>query len=154
MDPLAGNYSVNKENISTEIKILLSGSVRGPVYDRMRRETAPVTAPKSGTLAPLRALIRGKEDPLLEMRKGLGMAAMSAKAQSVLGTRIITVSAESTIPEIASAYANTLVAEYIAQTAQQRTINSQQTSQWLQTQLEENASQSGAGGEPDAGLRS
>ena len=137
VDPLAGNYSVNKENISTEIKILLSGSVRGPVYDRMRRETAPVTAPKSGTLAPLRALIRGKEDPLLEMRKGLGMAAMSAKAQSVLGTRIVTVSAESTIPEIASAYANTLVAEYIAQTAQQRTISSQQTSQWLQTQLEE-----------------
>jgi len=137
VDPLAGNYSVNKENISTEIRIMLSGSIRGPVYDRLRRETAPMTAPKNGTLAPLRAFIRGKEDPLLEMRKGLGMAAFSLKAQSVLGTRIITVSSESTIPEIAAAFANTAVAEYMAQSAQQRTINSQKTSQWLETQLEE-----------------
>ena len=89
VDPLAGNYSVNKENISTEIKILLSGSVRGPVYDRLRRETAPVTPPKNGTLAPLRAIIRGKEDPLLEMRKGLGLAAMSLEVQPIVGTRII-----------------------------------------------------------------
>jgi succinoglycan biosynthesis transport protein ExoP len=137
VDPLAGNYSVNKENISTEIKIITSGSIRGPVYDRLRRETAPVTAPRNGTLAPMRAFFRGKEDPLLEMRKGLAMAAASLRAQSVLGTRIVTVSCESTIPEIAAAYANTVVQEYMAQSAQQRTINSQKTSQWLETQLEE-----------------
>ncbi|HEY3824903.1 MAG TPA: polysaccharide biosynthesis tyrosine autokinase [Bryobacteraceae bacterium] len=140
VDPLSSNYSVNKENISTEIRILTSGSIRGPVMERLRREIAPVTAPRSGTLAPLRALLRGKEDPLLEMKKGLGIAAGSLRATSILGTRIISVSAESTIPEIASTFVNTLVQEYQQQSAQQRTVNSQQTSQWLATQLEETRS--------------
>jgi len=137
VDPLAGNYAVNKENIATEIRIIESASIRGPVIERLRRETAPVTPPKGGTLAPLRALVRGKEDPLVEMMNGLGMAAWTLKAQPILGTRIINISAESTIPDIAATFVNTIVAEYIAQSAQQRTISTQKTSQWLETQLEE-----------------
>ena len=105
--------------------------------ERLRRETAPETPPKGGTLAPLRSLVRGKEDPLLEMRNGLGMAAGSLKVQPIIGTRIINVTAESTIPDIAANFVNTLVAEYMAQSAQQRTISTQKTSQWLETQLEE-----------------
>jgi len=137
VDPLAGNYAVNKENIATEIKIIYSNSIRGPVIDRLRRETAPVTPPKGGTLAPLRALVRGKEDPLVEMRKGLGMAAYSLKVTPILGTRIITISCESTIPDIAANFANTIVAEYVTRSAQDRTASTQKTSQWLETQLEE-----------------
>jgi succinoglycan biosynthesis transport protein ExoP len=140
VDVLNSGSSGNKESISTELRILSSGSIRGPVMERLRREIAPMTAPRSGTLAPLRAFVRGKEDPLLEMRTGLGMAAGTVRATSILGTRIISVSAESTIPEIASTYVNALVQEYQQQAAQQRTVNSQQTSQWLATQLEETRS--------------
>ena len=61
----------------------------------------------------------------------------SLRATSILGTRIVSITCESTIPEIASTYANATVAEYMAQSAQQRTISSQKTSQWLETQLEE-----------------
>ena len=137
VDPLAGNYGVSKDNINTEIKILLSGSMRGPVADRLRRETAPITPPKGGVLSPLRVFIRGKEDPLLEMRKGISMAAGSLNAKVVLGTHIIYISCESTIPDIAAAFANAVAAEYMAQSAQQRTISTQKMSQWLETQLEE-----------------
>jgi succinoglycan biosynthesis transport protein ExoP len=137
VDPLAGNYAINKENINTQIRIIQSSSIRRPVMDRLRRETAPVTPPKGGTLYPLRALIRGKEDPLGEMLNGLYMAAGSLKVAPVIGTRIINISCESTIPDIASAFVNAVVAEYTAQSAQQRTISSQKTSQWLESQLEE-----------------
>jgi capsular exopolysaccharide synthesis family protein len=136
-DPLAGNYAVNKESISTEIRIIQSASIRAPVTDRLRRETAPVSPPKGGTLAPLRTFFRGKEDPLLEMRQGLGMAAGTLKVQPIIGTRIIYITSESTIPDLASGYVNAVVAEYQAQSAQQRTISTQKTSQWLETQLED-----------------
>lgn len=136
-DPLAANYSVNKENIATAIRIITSASIRGPVNDRLRRETAPVAPPNGGTLAPVRKLAAGKQDPLMEMRRGLGMAAGTLKAQSVLGTRLVLITAESTIPDIAASYANAVVQEYIAQTTQQRTVNTQRQSQWLETQLEE-----------------
>ncbi len=136
-DPLAGNYAVTKDNINTQIRILMSASVRGPVVDRLRRELAPVTPPKGGALSGLRVLIRGKEDPLLEMRKGLNMAAGSLRIQMVPLTHIIYISSESTIPDIASTFANAIAAEYQAQSTQQRTISTQKMSQWLDTQLEE-----------------
>ncbi|HWE53635.1 MAG TPA: polysaccharide biosynthesis tyrosine autokinase [Bryobacteraceae bacterium] len=137
VDPLAGNYSVSKENIATAIRIIQSGSIRGPVIDRLRRETAPVAPPYGGTLAPMRKLFAGKQDPLVEMRRGLIMASATLKAQVVIGTRLVVISAESTIPDLASGFVNAVVAEYIAQTTQQRTVNTQRTSQWLETQLEE-----------------
>jgi polysaccharide biosynthesis transport protein len=137
VDPLAGNYAVNKENISTEIRIIMSASIRRPVIERLRRETAPMIPPQGGTLYPLRALIRGKEDPLAEMANALTMAAVTLKAVPVPGTRIINIGCESTIPDIAAAFANAIVAEYAAQNAQQRTISTQKTSQWLESQLEE-----------------
>jgi capsular exopolysaccharide synthesis family protein len=137
VDPLAGNYAINKDNINTEIRILLSASMRGPVADRLRRETAPMTPPKGGVLSPLRELVRGREDPLLEMRKGISIAAGTLRAQVLLGTHIINISCESTIPDIASAFANAVAAEYMAQNSQQRTISTQKMSQWLETQLEE-----------------
>jgi polysaccharide biosynthesis transport protein len=137
VDPLAGNYGVGKDNINTEIRIIKSSSIRGPVMDRLRRETAPVTPPKGGALSPLRAFFRGKDDPLTEMRRGLGMAAGSLSAQNLLGTHIILISSESTIPDIAANFANAVAAEYMAQAAQQRTISTQKMSQWLESQLEE-----------------
>ncbi len=96
-----------------------------------------MTPPKGGALAPLRSFVRGKEDPLLEMRNALGMAAGTLKAQPVLGTRIINITAESTIPDIGAGFVNAIVAEYMSQSAQQRTISTEKTSQWLESQLEE-----------------
>ena len=76
-------------------------------------------------------------DPLREMQGGLGMAAFSLHAKSVTGTRIIAITTESTIPEIASNFVNTLAIEYIAQNTQLRSTTTQKTSQWLESQLEE-----------------
>jgi succinoglycan biosynthesis transport protein ExoP len=137
IDPLAGNYAITKDNINTEINIIQSASILGPVIDRLRRETPPEAPPKGGTLYPLRALIRGKEDPLTEMRNGIYMAAGTMRAQVIPGTRIIKIKSESTLPDIAAAFVNAIVQEYMARSAQQRTVSTQKTSQWLESQLEE-----------------
>jgi succinoglycan biosynthesis transport protein ExoP len=140
VDPLAGtgNYSSTQANINTQLRIIESGSVRAPVTERLQRETTPMTPPTTNVIDKLRQKIRKTPlDPLQEMKGGLGMAASSLKAKSILGTRIIAISCDSTIPDIAANFANTIAAEYIAQSTQLRSTNTQRTSQWLESQLEE-----------------
>lgn len=139
-DPQAGTgvYSSTPVNINTQIHIIESGSVRGPAMDRLRREMTPAIPPAKGLLAPLRAKLRsGPVDPMREMRRGLSMAAFSLKAKAILNTRIVAITADSTVPEIASSFVNAITAEYMSQNSQQRAISSQRTSQWLETQIEE-----------------
>lgn len=134
----SGNYTVNAANINTQIRIIESASVRMPVIERLARETTPVLPPAKTYIDRIRERIRRSPmDPLREMQAGLGMAAFSVHAKSIPTTRIISISCQSTIPEIASTFVNTLAQEYIAQSNQQRSTATQQTSQWLEGQLEE-----------------
>jgi succinoglycan biosynthesis transport protein ExoP len=139
VDPQAGTgaYATTPANINTQIRIIESFSIRGPVIDRLRRELAPVTPPVHGMLAPLRARLRGPDDPIVGMRTGLMMAAGTLKARAILNTRIIQITSDSTVPDIAANYENAVAAEYVAQNSQQRALTSQRTSQWLETQIEE-----------------
>jgi capsular exopolysaccharide synthesis family protein len=140
VDPQAGtgSYSSNQSNINTQLKIIESASVRVPVLDRLQRETTPVTPPANTSIDKLRQKVRrAPMDPLQEMKGGLGMAASTLKAKSVLGTRIIAITCDSTIPDIAANFANTIATEYIAQNTQLRSTSTQKTSQWLESQLEE-----------------
>jgi succinoglycan biosynthesis transport protein ExoP len=139
VDPQAGTgaYATTPANINTQIRIIESVSIRGPVVDRLRRELAPVAPPVHGMLAPLRAKLRGPDDPIVGMRNGLMMAAGTLKARVILNTRIIQITADSTVPDIAANFVNAVAAEYVAQNSQQRALTSQRTSQWLETQIEE-----------------
>jgi capsular exopolysaccharide synthesis family protein len=134
----AGNYQVNAINTNTQIKIIESASVRMPVMERLSRETTPVVPPARTTMDKIRQrLRRAPMDPLREMQNGLGIAGFTLHAKSVTGTRIISITTTSTIPEIAANFVNTLAQEYIAQNSQQRSTTTQKTSQWLESQLEE-----------------
>jgi polysaccharide biosynthesis transport protein len=134
----AGAYATTPANLNTQIRIIESYSIRQPVLDQLGRELSPVTPPVHGMLAPLRAkLRRSPDDPILEMRRGLLMAAETMRATVILNTRIISITADSTVPEIASNFVNAVAAEYVAQNSQQRALSSQRTSQWLETQIEE-----------------
>lgn len=139
VDPQAGTgaYASTPANINTQIRIIESLSIRGPVIDRLRRELTPEPPPVNGMLAPLRAKLRAPDDPIVAMRSGLMMAASTLNARVILNTRIIQITADSTVPEIAANFVNGVAAEYLAQNSQQRAITSQRTSQWLETQIEE-----------------
>jgi capsular exopolysaccharide synthesis family protein len=86
----------------------------------------------------LRRRIRSRPvDPMLDMREGISMAIMSLRAKPVIGTRIIAVSCDSTVPEIAAAYVNNIAQEFMAQNVNERTSNAQKTAQWLDSQVQE-----------------
>lgn len=141
VDPQAGtgSYSPTQLNLATQLKIIESSTLRGAVLERLDRETTPIPLPKEG--------IRGRvhdwlgigisEDPLQETKNALFIAGSTVQARPITGTRILMVSAESTIPEVAANFVNTLANEYISQSFQQRTGTAQRTNQWLESQLEE-----------------
>lgn len=139
IDPQAGqgNYGINQTNINTQLKIIESSGVRSQVLENMMRETTPVLPPSRDLTNRIRArLHRAPMDPLQATLGAIRAATFSVKAKSVTGTRLITITCESTIPEIAAMYLNQLANEYIAQNTQQRYTTTRQTSQWLQSQLE------------------
>lgn len=140
VDPQAGtgNYSATALNLQTQLRIIESGSLRGPVMERLERETTPVLPPQGGNLAKLRAWFNpDSQDPLKSMKAALAMANGTLTARIVPQTRIIAVTCESTNPEIAASFLNTLAAEYLSQNLQIRSTNSQKTTQWLAGQIEE-----------------
>ena len=140
VDPQAGTgaYSTNTLNIETQIRILESGSLRGPVIDRLLRETTPSLPPQSGLLAQARKLLHiGNDDPLESTRGAIFTANGTMNAKSILGTRIIVITCESTNPDVAAAYVNALAADYISQNSEIHAVNAQKTGQWLAGQLEE-----------------
>lgn len=140
VDPQAGTgaYSPNSINIETQIRILQSGSLRGPVVDRLQRETTPSLPPQTGFIADVRRLLHmNNNDPIESTRQAISAANGNLKAKNIIGTRIIALTSESTNPDIAAAYVNALAADYISQTAEIHSVNAQKTGQWLAGQLEE-----------------
>ncbi len=140
VDPQAGTgaYSPNSLNIETQIKILESASLRGPVIERLQRETIPSLPPQRGFISEARAWLHiQNSDPLGSTRNAITLANEGLKAKNILGTRIIALTCESTNPEVAAAFVNALAADYISQTAEIHSVNAQKTSQWLAGQLEE-----------------
>lgn len=140
VDPQAGtgSYTPTGLNIATQIKIIESASVKGPVMDRLERELTPVMLPQNAVVAKLRAWLRIEpQDPLENMKRGLGTAISTLTVRALTGTRIIMLSAESTTPEVAASFLNALAQEYISQNSQSRSTSTQKTTQWLEGQIEE-----------------
>jgi capsular exopolysaccharide synthesis family protein len=137
IDPQAGSYSPTTVNISTQLRIIESASLRGPVLDRLTREAIPIPAPQAGAMAKLRAKLglSGVSDPLEQTKTAVRIAASNVDARAISGTRIILLSVSSTIPEVAASFANSLASEYMAQNSQGRTGSVQRMSQWLEGQL-------------------
>jgi capsular exopolysaccharide synthesis family protein len=140
VDPQAGTgaYSTNSINIETQIRILQSGSLRGPVIDRLQRETTPSLPPQNGLISDARRLLHIRsDDPLESTRQAIGVANENLKVKNILGTRIIALTSESTNPDVAATFINALAADYISQAAEIHSVNAQKTGQWLAGQLEE-----------------
>jgi succinoglycan biosynthesis transport protein ExoP len=134
----ASTYSPSSGNIGTQIKIIQSNSVLRPVYERMAREIPPTTPPTDGFLNELHAKLRRQPmDPVAETRDGLILAFSTVKAKLIPQTTIISISCDSTIPQIASSVVNAIAQEYVVRNAQLRSTTLQQTSQWLESQMEE-----------------
>ena len=130
--------SSSQLDIQTDIQVLRSATFLRRVLDRLQLETVPPPPIQNDIFSRVRRRIRTNvQDPLAQMKEGLNFAVTTFSARPVNETRIIEITCDSTTPEIASAFVNTVANEYIEQSLQQRTQTAQQTNQWLTGQLEE-----------------
>lgn len=144
VDPQAsgGIYSATQSNILTQVEILNSSSMRQRAAERLEREAIPTLPPRGSGMAGVFNVLRqavglGPSTPVEAMREAIQTAVGTARAQALEGTRVVRVSCQSTIPEVASEYVNVLVAEYQEQSLEVRARSSRTTNQWLESQMKE-----------------
>jgi len=133
VDPqAAGNYSATEFNVQTQLKLLASESLLARVREKMAPETLPFASPQTGLLARVRTRLRVvPADPIEFIRDSLEMAALTVNSKAWPSTRVIEIRSDSTSPEIAATFLNTLTSEFIDQTLEGRSKSAQKTNQWL-----------------------
>jgi succinoglycan biosynthesis transport protein ExoP len=135
---VGGGDDASQVNVQTQIQLLKTSSFLRRVMERLQLETVPPPPVQNDVFSQLRHRLRtSTQDPLALMKEGLTMALKTFSARPVTGTRIIEIECDSTSPDIAANFVNTLASEYIEQNAQGHAQTSQQASQWLSGQLEE-----------------
>jgi succinoglycan biosynthesis transport protein ExoP len=140
VDPMAMTAAVSDATINaqTQISIIKSGSILGPAAERMERENPSVVSPPSDPFSKIRNRLGVvPKEPVQAFQEAMTEAGKSLVVRLIPNTRIIEISCESTIPEVAANYVNAVATEYQYQSSQSRSRNAQTTSQWLAGQLEE-----------------
>ena len=136
-------------DLETESRILLSNKFLTQVLSRMQLDTPPPPPVHDDIFSRLRRRLKiGAYDevPVAVMKDGLegdrvpkplAMALLSLDAHPIDRTRILEVTCESTNPEIAANFLNSLFDEYIQRNMQVRLESVSLTSTWLQQQVEQ-----------------
>ncbi|MDQ1470462.1 MAG: polysaccharide biosynthesis transport protein, partial [Bryobacterales bacterium] len=140
VDPQAGTdaNSASASNVQTQLRILTSRTLLSRVVERMNLDLTPITSVPSTPFTSLRNRIPGlRQEPLVQSREALGLASRTVSARSVGLTRLIELQCQSTSPEVAANFVNTLAAEHVSQIINARSNLTQKTSQWMDSQLEE-----------------
>ena len=132
------SYDSTQTNVQTQITLLRQGPFLRRVNERLSAETVPPPPVQSDFFSRLRSHIRKDAgDPMIVMREGLESAFQSFDARPVNGTRLIELTCDSTNPQMASQFINTMASEFMDETMRSRSQSSQKTSEWLTGQIEE-----------------
>jgi polysaccharide biosynthesis transport protein len=134
----SGNFEANEVNIQTQISILRSGTFLKRAADRFQSETVPLAPTGRDLFSRLRQRIHpATQDPLENARNGLAVAIETFDARPVNKTRLIELICESTSPDVAAQFLNSMAAEYQEDTSRSRMQTSQKTAEWLAAQIED-----------------
>ena len=134
----AGDFEATEVNIQTQISILRSGTFLKRGADRLQSESVPLAPTGRDFFSRLRQKIHpATQDPLENARTGLAAAIESFDARPVNHTRLIELTCESTSPDVAAQFLNSMAAEYVEDTSRSRMQASQKTSEWLAAQIED-----------------
>jgi capsular exopolysaccharide synthesis family protein len=135
---VSSTYDSNQVNLQTQIKLLQNGPFLSRVYERLQAETVPVAPAQTDIFAALRRRVRSEvRDPMAVLKDGLETAFESFDARPVNGTRLLELSCDSTSPQVAAQFVNTIASEFIDETMRSRTVIGQRTNEWLSSQIEE-----------------
>jgi polysaccharide biosynthesis transport protein len=134
----SGNDANSEVNIQTQISILTSGSFRKKGAERMQSDSVPLAPTGRDLFSRLRQRIRpATQDPLEASRTGIAAAVGTFDARSVIRTRLIELTCESTSPDVAAQYLNSMASEFSDDGSRSRMLTAQKTSEWLAAQIEE-----------------
>lgn len=135
---LPTSYDSNQINVQTQIKLLQKGPFLQRVYDRLQAETVPPPPVQPDFFARLRSRVyTNTQNPIEMMKDGLQTAFESFDARAVPLTRLIEISCDSTNPQMAAQFINTMASEFSEETMRARSQSSQKTNEWLSGQIEE-----------------
>jgi succinoglycan biosynthesis transport protein ExoP len=139
MDAMA--FDATEVGIQTQISILRSGSFLRRGADRLQSETVPLAPTGRDLFSRLRERVSpATRDPLENAKVGLTTALSTFDARPVNRTKLIELSCESTSPDVAAQFLNSMAAEFLEDTTRSRMQTSQKTSEWLAAQIEETKS--------------
>lgn len=126
-------------DIQTQVKILQSRQLIDRVRTKIEKEDQrPPTLRPPDRLGVWRQTLRIKppsEDAL--WLQALGTAAAGVRVRASGQTRIVEVSCDSTSPELAATFCNTMAQEYIDQNLEARWRSTEYTGDWLSKQLQD-----------------
>ena len=141
-DPLKSANSRSEFSEETNIQTWLY-VLRGQTFlqrgtQRLQAESVPLAPARSDLFSKLRQRFRpATNDPLESFKQGINSAVGSFSARPIAGTRLIELTCDSTVPEIASQFLNVMAAEFMEETSRTRMQTSQKTSEWLAAQIED-----------------
>jgi succinoglycan biosynthesis transport protein ExoP len=127
--------------IQTQVSILRQPSFLRRAAERMQSETVPLAPTGRDLFSRLRQRIRpATQDPTEAAKAGLRVAIETFDARPVIKTRLIELTCESSSPEVASEYLNSMASEFSDDGSRSRMQTAQRTSEWLAAQIEETKS--------------
>jgi capsular exopolysaccharide synthesis family protein len=133
-----GGGDSSETEIATQIGILQSASFRKRGVDRLQSDNAPLAPTGTDIFSRLRQRIHpDTQNPIEAARTGTAVAIRTFTARPVNRTRLLELNCESTSPDIAAQFLNSIGAEFIEDTSQSRTQTAQRTSQWIAEQIDE-----------------
>ena len=131
----------NEINIETQISILRSNSFLKRGADRMQAETVPLAPAGRDIFSRLRQRIHpATQDPLQTAQTGTDVAMLTFDARPITKTRLIELTCESTSPDVAAGFLNSMAAEFQDDSSRTRMQTAQRTSEWLAAQIEDTKS--------------
>jgi len=123
--------------IQTQISILRSFSFRQRGAERMNQEV-PLAPTGKDIFSRLRQRLHPAiQDPLENAKQGLSSALESFNATSVIRTRLIELTCESSSPDVAAQYLNAMASEFVDDSTRSRMKTAQATSEWLAQSIED-----------------
>jgi capsular exopolysaccharide synthesis family protein len=137
----AGSPATTEEDIQTQVNILHSATFLKRGADRMQADSVPLAPTGRDLFSRLRQRIHpATQDPLEAGRTGLYFATKTFEARPVNKTRLIELSCESTSPDVAAQFLNSMAAEFVEDTSRSRMQTAQKTAEWLAGQIEDTKS--------------
>jgi succinoglycan biosynthesis transport protein ExoP len=136
-----GDSQDNEVNIETQISLLRSSSFLKRGAERMQSETVPLAPTGRDIFSRLRQRIHpATQDPLQTAQTGTNVAIATFDARPITRTRLIELTCESTSPEVAAGFLNSMAAEFQDDSSRSRMQTAQRTGEWLAAQIEDTKS--------------